>query len=57
MMLTSEGLSFRKITNGIEKELADYIMKEGSIKTRDIAVILGYTDASAYLHARKKWQE
>ena len=57
MMLTSEGLSFGKITNEIKKELADYITKEGSIKTQDIAFILGYTNASAYLHARKKWQE
>ncbi|OJJ17265.1 hypothetical protein BKI52_31680 [marine bacterium AO1-C] len=53
--LTSEGQSFRSITNGIKKELATYLREGNQFKTQDIAYILGYSEASAYLHAAKEW--
>lgn len=54
--LTEEGYSFRKITNEIKKEISSYLSNEKHLKTKDIAYILGYTDASAYLHASKAWR-
>lgn len=54
--LTKEGQSFRKISNEIKKELSFYLSKGKKIKTQDIASILGYSDASAYLHAVKNWK-
>ncbi len=54
--LAEEGLSFRKITNDIKNELATYLSKGHKVKTQDIAYLLGYSDASAYLHAVKRWE-
>ncbi len=55
--LTNEGMSFRKITNNIKSELAYYLSYEKHLKTKDIAYILGYSEASAYLHALKEWRK
>lgn len=54
--LTEEDISFRRITDDIKKELSSYLAKGNKMKTQDIAYILGYSEASAYLHAVKKWQ-
>lgn len=54
--LTCEGTSFRKIVNDIKEELSDYLSNEKHLKTKEIAYILGYADASAYLHALKEWK-
>lgn len=53
--LTQEGHSFRTITNDIKKELAAYLREGNKMKTQDIALILGYSESSAYLHAAKNW--
>jgi len=53
--LTQEGYSFRSITNDIKKELAAYLREGNKMKTQDIALILGYSEPSAYLHAAKNW--
>jgi AraC-like DNA-binding protein len=53
--LTQEGLSFRKIADDIKKELSNYLSKGNKLKTQVIAYILGYSEASAYLHPVKKW--
>lgn len=53
--LTKEGQSFRSITNNIKRELASYLREGNQVKTQDIAYILGYSEASAYLHAAKEW--
>lgn len=54
--LTEEGLSFRKINDDIKIELSRYLSKGHKMKTQDIAYLLGYSEASAYLHAVKKWE-
>lgn len=54
--LREEGISFRRITDDIKKELSTYLAKGNKMKTQDIALVLGYSEASAYLHAVKKWQ-
>lgn len=53
--LSQEGHSFRSITNDIKKELAAYLREGNKMKTQDIALILGYSEPSAYLHAAKSW--
>jgi len=54
--LTEEDSSFRKIVDDIKKELSSYLSKGHKMKTQDIAYLLGYSEASAYLHAVKKWE-
>ncbi|WP_142784132.1 AraC family transcriptional regulator [Changchengzhania lutea] len=53
--LTEEGLSFRKISDDVKRELSYYLAKGKQMKTQDIAHILGYSEPSSYLHAVKRW--
>ena len=53
--LLSENTTFRTIINTITKDLAKYLKKSKHLKIRDIAQLLGYSEASAYLHAVSKW--
>lgn len=53
--LTDEGVSFRKISDDVKQELANYLSKGKGIQTQEIAHLLGYSGASAYLHAVSKW--
>ena len=54
--LTEEGKPFRVLTNEIKQDLSKYLQKSERLKTQEIALLLGYSGASAYLHAAKKWQ-
>lgn len=54
--LMEEETSFRKIVDDIKNELSSYLSKGHKMKTQDIAYLLGYSEASAYLHAVKKWE-
>lgn len=54
--LTTEGVSFRKIADDIKRELSVYLRIGKRMKTQDIAYVLGYSDASAYLHAVNRWK-
>ena len=53
--LAQEGASFRAISNNIKQNLARYLSAGNKMKTQDIAYILGYSEASAYINALKKW--
>lgn len=54
--LTNEKTSFRKITEEIKQELSIYLSTGKKMKKQDIALILGYSELSAYLHAVKRWE-
>ena len=54
--LRQEGLSFRRIADDIKKELSFYLSEGNQLKTLEIAYLLGYSEASAYLHAVKRWE-
>ncbi|AUP78773.1 AraC family transcriptional regulator ligand-binding domain-containing protein [Flavivirga eckloniae] len=54
--LAQEGTSFRKIVNSIKNELSNYLVKGKFLKTKDISLILGYSEPSAYLHAVNNWK-
>jgi len=55
--LTEEGMSFRAIVNKIKEELSNYLKNEKHLKTKDVALILGYSESSAYLHAVNSWDK
>ena len=53
--LQKEGNSYRKILENLRSALA-YELKDGlDYPTKDLAYLLGYSSASAYLHACKNW--
>ncbi|BDS09455.1 helix-turn-helix domain-containing protein [Aureispira anguillae] len=53
--LNQEGSSFREISLEIKKELSNFLQAGNKMKTKDIAYILGYSESSAYLNAKKNW--
>jgi AraC-like DNA-binding protein len=54
--LAAENCAFRDIANDIKRKLYEYLKMGESYKVQDIAYILGYTDASALLHAKSNWE-
>lgn len=56
LALSNYGVSFRRISDDIKRDLAKCLRKSNTLKTQDIAYLLGYSDASAYLHAERKWR-
>ncbi|MEM9981326.1 MAG: hypothetical protein AAF734_02445, partial [Bacteroidota bacterium] len=53
--LRQEHTTYRVITNQVKQELYAYIEKDRQLKTVDVSSILGYSSASAFLHALKSW--
>ena len=53
--LAKENSSFRDIVNGIKRKLYEYLAMGEGFKVQDIAFILGYSDPSAFLHAKSNW--
>lgn len=53
--LEDEGVSFRQLLDLVRADIEQYLELQGESRT-DIASQLGYSDLTAYLHARKRWQ-
>jgi len=53
--LGGEGTNFRQISDHVRKEISAFMTNDPQIMTKDIAYMLGYSEPSAYLHARKRW--
>ncbi|HCF9849906.1 TPA: AraC family transcriptional regulator ligand-binding domain-containing protein [Pseudomonas aeruginosa] len=53
--LESEGMSFRRLLDLVRSDIEQYLKLQGESRA-DIAAQLGYSDLTAYLHARKRWQ-
>ncbi len=54
--LKQESSSFRQITNDIKKELFYYLKLGKTLKTQEIAWLLGFSSSSALLHAKQNWE-
>ncbi|WMX13765.1 AraC family transcriptional regulator ligand-binding domain-containing protein [Aureispira sp. CCB-E] len=54
--LHQEGSSFRAISTAVKRELAEFLEAGKQMKIQDIAYVLGYSEPSAYIHARNNWQ-
>jgi len=55
LKLKEEGTSFRKLRDEVRKEIAVGYLKDGSDSICEIALLLGYSDQSAFQHAFKRW--
>jgi AraC-like DNA-binding protein len=53
--LSVEGTTFRNLVAGIQKELTTRFMEVKGANLSQIASLLGYSDASAFRRARRKW--
>src|SRR4029077_9499556 len=53
--LSSEGLTFSKISENLKADLARHYLKDGDLPISQIAWLLGYREVSAFTHAYKRW--
>lgn len=53
--LKAEGLCFSALVEAVRCELADYYMKQKNIQISEMAFLLGYSEASAFSRAFKRW--
>ncbi len=55
LKLKAENTSFRKILDGVRKEIAVSYLKEVNASICEIALLLNFADQSAFQHAFKRW--
>lgn len=53
--LDDEGMTFRQLLDLVRADLEQYLELQGESRA-EIAAQLGYSDLTAYLHARKRWR-
>jgi AraC-like DNA-binding protein len=53
--LQASGSSFRKVLNGLRKELALAYLPQPHLSLLDIAMLLGYTEQSAFSRSFRQW--
>ena len=53
--LKAEGLNFTNLVDCVRQELAEYYMAHKNIQISEMAFLLGYSEASAFSRAFKRW--
>jgi len=53
--LRNEGVSFQQLSDAVRKSLALHYMKAGKHLVKEIAIMLGYNELSAFSRAFKRW--
>ncbi|WP_459710705.1 AraC family transcriptional regulator [Actinophytocola sp. KF-1] len=54
--LEEEGTSFRALLDEVREALAEELLTMGAVPVEDVAVRLGYAEASSFIHAFKRWK-
>ena len=54
-LLASEGYSYRSIVAGLRRRLAKKYLQDESLSYADVAMLLGYSEQSAFARAFKDW--
>jgi AraC-like DNA-binding protein len=55
--LSQEGTNFKEIRDTIRQELSAFFEKDMHMQTKEVAYLLGYSESSAYIHARHRWKK
>ena len=53
--LQDEGVTFQQLSDGVRKSLALHYMEAGKHPVKEIAIMLGYNELSAFSRAFKRW--
>ena len=53
--LVQEGTSFRQIAEGLKRQVCHLLLLHDRYSVADISLLLGYSDAAAFIHSFKKW--
>ncbi|MTD58409.1 AraC family transcriptional regulator [Amycolatopsis pithecellobii] len=54
--LAEEGTSFRALLDEVRVALAEEMLTTGALSIEDVAIRLGYAEASSFIHAFKRWK-
>lgn len=54
--LEESGTSFRALLDEVREALAEELLTTGALSIEDVAVRLGYAEASSFIHAFKRWK-
>jgi AraC-like DNA-binding protein len=54
--LEESGTSFRALLDEVREALADEMLTTGALSVEDVAIRLGYAEASSFIHAFKRWK-
>ncbi|HEY5824534.1 MAG TPA: AraC family transcriptional regulator [Cyclobacteriaceae bacterium] len=55
--LKEEGISFRELSTRIRNEVSTQLLNSKTLKVKEVARLLGYSEASAFRRAAKKWRK
>ena len=53
--LQDEGVTFQQLSDAVRKSLALHYMEAGKHPVKEIAIMLGYNELSAFSRAFKRW--
>jgi AraC-like DNA-binding protein len=53
--LEEEGTSFRQLAAELKHRICDLLIRHSRYAVTDVAFLLGYSDAAAFIHSFKKW--
>ena len=53
--LAEESTTFRQVVSEVRQELAERHLREGKLAIAEIAFLLGFSEASAFHRAFKRW--
>lgn len=54
--LEEAGTSYRALLDEVREALADELLATGALSVSDVAVRLGYAEATSFIHAFKRWK-
>ncbi|WP_251978631.1 AraC-like transcriptional regulator QhpR [Salinicola avicenniae] len=54
--LHHEGASFSGLIDGVRREMADHYLRQPHLSISEIALLLGFSEASAFSRAFRRWQ-
>jgi AraC-like DNA-binding protein len=54
--LEAEGTSYRALVDEVRQALAEEMLATGALTVEDVAIRLGYAEASSFIYAFKRWK-
>ena len=53
--LSEQGCSYRQLVDGIRQRHARHLLDDAALSLREVALLLGYAEQSAFNHAYRRW--
>jgi AraC-like DNA-binding protein len=54
--LEEAGTSYRSLVDEVRETLAEELLDTGALSVEDVAIRLGYAEASSFIYAFKRWK-